>query len=180
MNTKPLLTLIAVLGILPFLVQAKSPWDKPAVTEPASTPTELFEPVEPLAIPAEEEIIEPIAAEPAADEPVAAEPIATEPVATQQAPAAPVAVHTPQPIEVIETRGDVLDMPQPELNQAATSTISLLDFPRRGMEQEKVQSELGAPVEIKDAVGKPPITRWIYNDRVVYFEYNTVLHVVAR
>jgi hypothetical protein len=71
-------------------------------------------------------------------------------------------------------------MPHQAQNQADTSPVYLLDFPRRGMDQEKVQSELGAPVEIKSAVGQPPITRWIYNDRVVYFERSTVLHVVAR
>lgn len=180
MNTKYLITLITLLSLLPSLTHAKSPWDKaPVATEtPAveSTPTDIVEPVAAQEIPAEPEMIEPVAAEPTPFEPVAEEPVAAEQVATE-----PVAVNTPpEAIEVIETRGDVLDMPQPELNQPETSTLSLLDFPRRGMDQEKVQSELGAPVEIKSAVGQPPITRWIYNDRVVYFEYSTVLHVVAR
>lgn len=180
MNTKYLITLITLLSLLPSLTHAKSPWDKaPVATEtPAveSTPTDIVEPVAAEEIPAEPEMIEPVAAEPAPFEPVAAEPVAAEQVATE-----PVAVNTPpEAIEVIETRGDVLDMPQPELNQPETATLSLLDFPRRGMDQEKVQSELGSPVEIKSAVGQPPITRWIYNDRVVYFEYSTVLHVVAR
>ena len=180
MNTKYLITLITLLSLLPSLTHAKSPWDKaPAAAEtPAveSAPTDIVEPVAAQEIPAEPEMIEPVAAEPAPFEPVAEEPVAAEQTATE-----PVAVNTPpEAIEVIETRGDVLDMPQPELNQPETSTLSLLDFPRRGMDQEKVQSELGAPVEIKSAVGQPPITRWIYNDRVVYFEYSTVLHVVAR
>lgn len=180
MNTKYLITLITLLSLLPSLTHAKSPWDKaPVATEtPAveSTPTDIVEPVAAEEIPAEPEMIEPVAAEPTPFEPVAEEPVAAEQVATE-----PVAVNTPpEAIEVIETRGDVLDMPQPELNQPETSTLSLLDFPRRGMDQEKVQSELGSPVEIKSAVGQPPITRWIYNDRVVYFEYSTVLHVVAR
>lgn len=180
MNTKYLITLITLLSLLPSLTHAKSPWDKaPVATEtPAveSTPTDIVEPVAAEEIPAEPEMIEPVAAEPTPFEPVAEEPVAAEQVATE-----PVAVNTPpEAIEVIETRGDVLDMPQPELNQPETSALSLLDFPRRGMDQEKVQSELGSPVEIKSAVGQPPITRWIYNDRVVYFEYSTVLHVVAR
>ena len=192
MNTKHLIILIALLGLLPALSQAKSPWDKgPATNQPAAetapASNEMMEPVEPIAIPAEPEMIEPLAAEPMAEpmpEPMP-EPM-SEPMPESSPAPAPVVtskavVNTPpEAIEVIETRGDVLDMPQPEIVQTQSATLSLLEFPRRGMDQEKVQSELGTPVEIQDAVGKPPITRWIYNDRVVYFEYSTVLHVVAR
>lgn len=78
----------------------------------------------------------------------------------------------------VETRvqqtGDVLSM------QAQPAPVRLMDFPRRGMTQDKVQNELGRPVEIVPAVGQPPITRWVYDDRIVFFEYSTVLHVVAK
>lgn len=169
MNTKHIVALISLLSLFPVVSQAKFPWDKaPAAAEAAPAETTvaepvMAEPVAPQAIPAEPEVVEP----------VAAEPIPAEPVATSEPPAA-------APIEVIETTGDVLAMPQPGANQADTTPVLLLDFPRRGMDQEKVQSELGKPVEIKEAVGVPPITRWIYNDRVVYFERSTVIHVVAR
>lgn len=168
MNTKQLISLFALLCLLPCMAQAKSPWDKntdTAKTAPAETAT--AEPVAAESVPAEPEVAQPVAAEPIA--PI--EPVAAEPVATTE-PAAP--------IEVIETSGDVLAMPQPASGQADTTPILLLDFPRRGMDQEKVQSELGKPLEIREAIGVPPITRWIYNDRVVYFERNTVIHVVAR
>ena len=81
--------------------------------------------------------------------------------------------------EVTEQSGDVLGMPT---EQQATKVVSVqtLDFPRRGMTQDKVQNELGRPVEIVPAVGKPPISRWIYDDRIVYFEYSSVIHVVAK
>jgi hypothetical protein len=77
-----------------------------------------------------------------------------------------------------ETRqsGDVLSMPAD--NQPAR--VRLLDFPRRGMSTETVESELGRPNEIVPAVGTPPISRWIYDDRVVFFERASVVHVVAR
>jgi len=176
MNTKYIVALISLLSLFPVASQARSPWDKaPAASEsaPAETTTAepvMAEPVAPQAIPAEPEVAQPVAAEPIAPiEPVAAQPVpAAEPVAA------------PEAIEVIETTGDVLAMPQPGATQADTTPVLLLDFPRRGMDQEKVQSELGKPVEIKEAVGVPPITRWIYNDRVVYFERSTVIHVVAR
>lgn len=72
--------------------------------------------------------------------------------------------------------GDVLNMPAG--NQPAR--VLLLDFPRRGMSTQTVESELGRPSEIVPAVGKPPISRWVYDDRVVFFERDSVVHVVAR
>ena len=76
--------------------------------------------------------------------------------------------------------GDVVQLPAKEIQPGETLKIQLLDYPRRGMSMDKVQFEYGQPVAISDSIGKPPITRWTYNDRVVYFEYTTVLHVVAR
>ncbi|MDH5388482.1 MAG: hypothetical protein OEY06_08535 [Gammaproteobacteria bacterium] len=70
--------------------------------------------------------------------------------------------------------GDVMEMPSGD-----TMPVNILDFPRRGMTMEKVKNELGQPREVSDAIGKPPITTWTYNDRVVYFEYSSVVHVVA-
>lgn len=76
--------------------------------------------------------------------------------------------------------GDVLQLPPQEIQPGDVIKVKLLDFPRRGMTMDKVQNEYGVPVNKSDSVGEPPITRWIYDDRVVYFEYSTVLHVVAR
>ena len=76
--------------------------------------------------------------------------------------------------------GDVLQLPAEEIQPGEVIKVKLLDLPRRGMSMEKVENELGPPESKTDSVGKPPITRWIYSDRVVYFEYSTVLHVVAR
>ncbi|MCW8956018.1 MAG: hypothetical protein OQL09_03985 [Gammaproteobacteria bacterium] len=78
------------------------------------------------------------------------------------------------PIVQQQQTGDVLNM------QAQPIMAKSLDFPRRGMTKEKVQNELGRPLEIVPAIGKPPISRWIYNDRIVYFEYSSVVHVVAK
>ncbi len=76
--------------------------------------------------------------------------------------------------------GDVLQLAPKEMQPGETITIQLLDSPRRGMSMEKVQQNFGQPMAMSEAVGEPPISRWTYNDRVVYFEYSTVLHVVAR
>jgi hypothetical protein len=69
--------------------------------------------------------------------------------------------------------GDALEMQPGE-----TIKINPPDFPRRGMSMDKVKNELGEPLTISDAVGDPPITRWNYADRIVYFEYTRVIDVV--
>ncbi|MCW8852432.1 MAG: hypothetical protein OQK44_07165 [Gammaproteobacteria bacterium] len=80
----------------------------------------------------------------------------------------------------IQQSGDRLQLPAKEMQPGETIKIKLLDYPRRGTSMDKVQQEFGQPMAMSEAVGKPPITHWTYNDRVVYFEYSTVLHVVSR
>ena len=107
-----------------------------------------------------------------ADEPPAiAHPEITTDASRPAADAEPV----PPATEVTETQGDVVTMPE-----AQPIGVRQLDFPRRGMTQDKVQNELGRPIEIIPPVGKPPITQWVYDDRIVYFEYSSVVHVVAK
>lgn len=76
--------------------------------------------------------------------------------------------------------GDVIVLPAKEMQAGETIQIQLLDMPRRGMSMDKVKNELGQPIYTSASVGQPPITSWTYSDRIVYFEYSTVLHVVAR
>jgi hypothetical protein len=52
--------------------------------------------------------------------------------------------------------------------------------PARGMTMARVESSFGAPSAKGMAVGEPPITRWDYSTFVVYFEYDHVIHAVAR
>jgi hypothetical protein len=51
--------------------------------------------------------------------------------------------------------------------------------PTRGMTMAQVEARFGAPSQRYDAVGQPPITRWVYPAFVVYFEYKHVVHAVA-
>ncbi len=101
------------------------------------------------------------------------------PVQTRPQPQAPSAVEMMMQQQNQQT-GDVVQLPAKEMQPGETLKIKLLDYPRRGMSMEKVQQEYGQPMATSASVGKPPITSWTYNDRVVYFEYSTVLHVVAR
>lgn len=87
-----------------------------------------------------------------------------------QAPAAPAAA-APQP--PAKTTGDVLVMPPP----AKAVNITL---PGRGMKKEDVEKRFGPPVEKVEAVGKPPISRWVYQDFTVFFEGDYVLHAVLK
>lgn len=78
-----------------------------------------------------------------------------------------------------QTRG-VLHLPAKEMQPGETIRINALDSPRRGMSMDKVKNEYGQPIAISNSVGKPPITRWTYRDRIVYFEHSHVIHAVAR
>ena len=52
--------------------------------------------------------------------------------------------------------------------------------PTRGMSQASVQSKFGSPAAVRAPVGDPPITRWEYQDFVVFFEYDKVIHAVIK
>ena len=106
------------------------------------------------------------------DEPAQAQPAASDPV-EQAAPAEEQPVI--EEVMVQQITGDVI-----ELQPGETIIINPLDFPRRGMTMDKVQNELGRPLEISPTVGDPPITAWTYADRVVFFEHSKVIHAVAR
>jgi hypothetical protein len=43
---------------------------------------------------------------------------------------------------------------------------------------ESVVNLLGKPDEKLNAVGHPPITRWVYTNYILYFENNVLLHAV--
>lgn len=56
-------------------------------------------------------------------------------------------------------------------------TISL-EMPIRGMTKEAVRLQYGEPNQMIPAVGKPPISRWVYGRYSVYFEGDYVIHSV--
>jgi len=131
---------------------------------------------------------------------VAEEPVTNEPMPVQQHENNNPVMQdeTVEPVGLVQTDNDVPPEPEPAsgsemetetvqqgdvLNVNETSqavAVRLLDFPRRGMTTDKVENELGRPAEIIPSVGQPPISRWVYDDRTVYFEYSSVIHVVAK
>ncbi len=60
----------------------------------------------------------------------------------------------------------------------AFTTTHAADLPPQGMSMAKVQQNYGVPVSKLKAVGHPPITRWVYSDYTVVFEYKHVVQSV--
>jgi len=66
------------------------------------------------------------------------------------------------------------------VNMQGASAAANDGHPTRGMTQQRVESKFGSPVSVVSPVGDPPITRWVYADFVVFFEYDRVIHAVAK
>ncbi len=67
------------------------------------------------------------------------------------------------------------------IEAAPPNTPEGLPRPPRGMKMQRVVERFGEPRSRLPAVGEPPITRWIYDDFTVYFEYErTITTVVHR
>ncbi len=69
-----------------------------------------------------------------------------------------------------------LAMPEKAKTNAQSYSI---DLPGRGMTMARVEKRFGPPNKKLAEVGTPPITRWIYKDFIVYFEYQYVIHAVV-
>jgi len=52
--------------------------------------------------------------------------------------------------------------------------------PTQGMNMSQVEQKFGSPETKVPAVGDPPISRWIYPDFSVFFEYDKVIHSVVK
>lgn len=52
-------------------------------------------------------------------------------------------------------------------------------LPRKGATMATVESQYGAPTTKVDAVGTPPIARWVYPAFTVYFEHDHVINAVV-
>jgi hypothetical protein len=52
------------------------------------------------------------------------------------------------------------------------------DLPRTGLSESSVRNRWGEPQSTTGPVGEPPIRQWHYEDFVVYFEGDRVIHSV--
>ena len=55
-----------------------------------------------------------------------------------------------------------------------------VERPKNGMNKDQVQAQYGEPTGLSDPIGEPPISSWEYEDFIVYFEYDKVLHSVLK
>lgn len=56
-----------------------------------------------------------------------------------------------------------------------------IEMPARGMSMREVEKKFGKPLKVLPPTGptsklRPPITRWVYPDYIVYFERDLVIH----
>lgn len=51
-------------------------------------------------------------------------------------------------------------------------------LPAKGMSMEQVERQFGSPHQRLSPVGKPRITRWVYEDYTAYFEGRYIIHSV--
>lgn len=79
---------------------------------------------------------------------------------------------------------DTLSIPAPAAEAADAASPAAapapvrITLPGRGMTMEQVEAKFGPPRERLPSVGEPPITRWVYDDFTVYFEYEYVIDAV--
>lgn len=73
----------------------------------------------------------------------------------------------------VPANAETLSLPQDPTHSDVTT-------PSPGTLMSDVESQYGAPQQQLDAVGEPPIARWIYSEFKVYFEHDRVIHSVSR
>ncbi|MGA7799504.1 MAG: hypothetical protein WCC36_01715 [Gammaproteobacteria bacterium] len=73
--------------------------------------------------------------------------------------------------------GDVLLLNA--VKDAPPNTAAGLPRPANAMTMQEVAKRFGTPEKKLSAVGKPPITRWVYPKYTVYFENNLVVYTVV-
>lgn len=54
-----------------------------------------------------------------------------------------------------------------------------VERPGKGETMASVEARFGKPQSVIEAVGQPPITRWVYDGFTVYFEGDRTLHSVV-
>ena len=59
-------------------------------------------------------------------------------------------------------------------------TTATEQAPEPGLQKAAVEAGWGAPRAQSQAVGDPPISSWEYDGFIVFFEYDRVLHTVAK
>ncbi len=67
---------------------------------------------------------------------------------------------------------------QPDDVDAGRIVLTHPDMPARGTTKEQVEADLGEPPNRVPPVGDPPISSWVYDEFIIYFEHDRVIHSV--
>lgn len=65
------------------------------------------------------------------------------------------------------------------LAQSPAPSDTFRGLPPRGVDMTEVEKVMGPPREMIPPVGDPPITRWVYDEYTVYFEFDRMIHAVS-
>ncbi|VAW97029.1 hypothetical protein MNBD_GAMMA21-816 [hydrothermal vent metagenome] len=86
----------------------------------------------------------------------------------------------PQPEAIDAEIDNGGEIPQPEMTdiESQPADVISITLPGKGMSKDSVEERFGSPAEKIEAVGEPPISRWLYGSFTVYFEYDHVIHAV--
>ena len=68
----------------------------------------------------------------------------------------------------------------PDISRPPSQAPNDIPRPSRSMTMEQVREQFGEPLSVEGPVGDPPITRWIYDNYVVHFEHEYVIHTVIK
>ena len=74
--------------------------------------------------------------------------------------------------------GPALERPPEPNSMAPMEEVDRSGLPQRGMLKDQVRERYGEPLTMSAPVGDPPISRWTYDDFVVFFEYRHVISAV--
>ncbi|MDH5546063.1 MAG: hypothetical protein OEZ43_10745 [Gammaproteobacteria bacterium] len=66
------------------------------------------------------------------------------------------------------------------INTEPPNTLDGIPRPNAGMTAERVEQVFGKPRAKSDPVGKPAISRWVYDSFIVVFENDRVIHSVVK
>ena len=59
-------------------------------------------------------------------------------------------------------------------------SIGIAHAQNRGATMDQVRAQRGEPEQVLGPIGDPPITKWVYADDILYFEYKLLLNTVAK
>lgn len=77
----------------------------------------------------------------------------------------------------LSVQAEVISIADPDYD--VPNTPAGVERPSQGMSMQQVEQRFGVAQEERSPVGDPPITRWLYEDFTVFFEYDKVVHATV-